>query len=180
MEDSAPAPRGGATDDIDGNCRTFRLVKNDWVKVNLSPPRPSSQAFQDRQESGAMSVYLEDEINSAGRSLAELQKLWEGYWVFSLTVNQLRAEFDQEVVRDPQPDFPGHALVRDRSGKRSQGKRSRMASVCILVLQPGMIPPDDQAPQPLSEESRNIERPTVTRRLGRRVLGWISRTWLDK
>jgi hypothetical protein len=122
-----------------------------------------------------MSVYLEDEINSAGRSLAELFKLWEGYWVFSLTVNQLRAEFDQEVVRDHQPDFPGHALVRDRSGKRSQGKKSRMASVCVLVLQPRIGPPSDQATQPLSQESRNIERPTFTRRLGRRVRGYFAR-----
>jgi hypothetical protein len=106
-----------------------------------------------------MSVYLEDEISSTGHSLAKLQKLWEGYWVFSLTVNQLREDFDQEVVRDPQADFPGHALVRDRSGKRSQGKRSRMASGCILVLQPGTSPSDDPAPQPLARgPASNVRR----------------------
>jgi len=81
-----------------------------------------------------MSVYLEDEIVSAGLSVEELQKRWDGYWVFSLTVDQLRVDFQQEVVRDPQSDFPGHALVRDRSGKRTQGKRSRMAAACIFVL----------------------------------------------
>jgi hypothetical protein len=122
--------------DIDGACRAFRLVMNDWVKVHLSPPRPSSQAFQDRPESGAMSVYLEDEIVSSGLSVEELQKRWNDYWVFSLTVDQLRVDFGQEVVRDYQSDFPGHALVRDRSGKRTQGKRSRMAAACILVLPP--------------------------------------------
>ncbi len=167
MGDGSPAESNAAAEDIDGNCRAFRLVKNDWVKVELSPPKPSSQAFQDRQESGAMSVYLEDEINSTGHCLAELQKRWEGYWIFSLTVSQLRGGFDQEVVRDPQRDFPGHALVRDRSGKRSQGKRSRMASACVLVLRPGE---DPQAPGSLSDEARDTaEHPTFVLWLWRRV-----------
>ncbi|MGH3187440.1 MAG: hypothetical protein ACRDPY_07475 [Streptosporangiaceae bacterium] len=169
MEDSAPAQSGGTPADISGDCRAFRLVKNDWVKADLEPPRPSSQAFQDRQESGAMSVYLEDEIISTGHSLAELQKQWEGYWIFSLTVNQLTEEFAQEVVRDPQSDFPGHALVSDPSGKRTQGKRSRMASACILVYQPGTTVSDLQGPQPLAKSSRIVEFLAVIRKLGYRV-----------
>jgi hypothetical protein len=83
-----------------------------------------------------MSVYMEDELLAAGRSLEDLRKRWEGYWIFSLTVGQLKNEFGQEVLRDPQPDFPGHGLVRDPTGKRSQSKRSRMAASCELVCGP--------------------------------------------
>jgi len=83
-----------------------------------------------------MSIYLEDEILLAGLSVEELQKGWDGYWVFSLTVGELREAFGQVVTRDPQSDFPGHGAVRDSSGKRSPKKRSRMAEACVLVLEP--------------------------------------------
>lgn len=179
MADSTLVFGGGAPEAIRGNCRAFRLVKSDWVKVELTPPVPSSQAFQDRSESGAMSVYLEDEINSAGHSLSDLQKRWEGYWVFSLTVNQLIEEFGQEVVRDPQPDFPGHALVRDPSGKRTQGKRSRMASVCVLVSQPGSELPNAQEVQPLDENSHGTSLPDTIWRFKHRVWRYFAR-WTGK
>jgi hypothetical protein len=135
-----------------GECRALRLVRPDWMKVELVPPRPSSQAFQDRPESQAMSVYLADDIVAAGRSIDELQKLWEGYWIFSLTINQLRDDFGQEVIRDPQANFPGHALVRDPSGKRSAGKRSRMAANCILALQPSNESSSDTPPALLPKQ----------------------------
>lgn len=174
MENCAPAPSGGTPEEISGDCRAFRLVKYDWVKVDLEPPRPSSQAFQDRQESGAMSVYLEDEIVLNGHSLAELQKRWEGYWIFSLTVNQLREEFAQEVVRDPQSDFPGHALVRDPSGKRTQSKRSRMASACILASQPGTAVSNAQEPQPLGDNPPVVKFPTMIQKLWYRVRRYLA------
>jgi len=123
---NAPTP-------IHDECRAFRLVRPDWVKRDLDPPRPSSVAFQDRRETGAMSVYLEDEILTAGRSISELQKAWHGYWVFYLTVRQLRGDFGQIVTRDHQDSFPGHALVKDPTGKRSQGKKSKMAASSVLV-----------------------------------------------
>ena len=169
VEDSAPAPSGGASQEISGDCRAFCLIKNDWVKVELSPPRPSSQAFQDRPESGAMSVYLEDEINSTGHFLGELQKRWEGYWIFSLTVSQLREEFSQEVVRDPQSDFPGHALVRDPNGKRSPGKRSRMASACMLVSEPGTSSSDAEEAQPLGKSSFSVRLAAAILQFGHRA-----------
>src|SRR5258708_40112160 len=102
------------------------------MKPDLTPPRPSSAAFQDRSETGAMSVYLQDEIEHAGYVPRDLLKRWAGYWIYSLTVGQLRDEFGQDVSRDPMPDFPGHALVRDATGKRTQGKRTRMAERCVL------------------------------------------------
>jgi hypothetical protein len=127
-------------EEISDECRAFRLIRPEWMKTDLTPPRPSSQAFQDRAESGAMSVYLEDEILSAGLKVSDLQQRWEGYRIVHLIVKQLRDDFGQEVVRDPQPDFPGHALVRDPSGKRSAGKRSRMAASCVLTEPDEAIP----------------------------------------
>jgi hypothetical protein len=74
-----------------------------------------------------MSVYLEDEIIAAGRSPLDLLKVWTGYRLCYLTVGQLRHEFGQVIDRDPTDDFPGHALVRSETGRRTQRQRSRMA-----------------------------------------------------
>jgi len=134
-DDVASGPSDENSGKIDGSCRVFRLVKSEWVKDDLSPPEPSSVAFQDKDD--GMSVFVEDAILAAGRSIEELQKHWgNGYWVFSLTAEQLRDNFDQEVILDSKSDFPGHGLVRDNKGKRSQGTRSRMAKTCVLVLRP--------------------------------------------
>ena len=132
---------------IPGDCKAYRLVKPEWVKHGQSPPLPSSQAFQDRPETHAMSVYLEDEIAAAGRVPSDLQKHWPGYWIFYLTVHELQHDFGQVVSRDQQPDFPGHSLVRDPSGKRTQSKRSKMAGRCRLeATGDGPITPPAVAP----------------------------------
>jgi hypothetical protein len=138
----ASIPTDQVPEEIDGSCRAFRLIKPDWMKTDLTPVRPSSVAFQDHPEDHAMSVYLEDEILLSGLSVEELQKNWDGYWVFSVTVGELRETFGQVVTRDPQPGFPGHGAVRDSSGKRSAGKRSRMAAACVLVLEPSSADAD--------------------------------------
>ena len=130
------AEAGETIQAIDDSVRALRLVKAEWVKVDLSPRIPSSQAFQDRRESGAMSVYMEDELRAVGRSLEDLRKRWEGYWIFSLTVGQLKNEFGQDAPSRSAARLPGHGLVRDPTGKRSQGKRSRMAASCELVCGP--------------------------------------------
>lgn len=166
-------------DAIGDSVRALRLVKAEWVKVELSPPAPSTQAFQDRRESGAMSVYLEDELLAAGRSLEDLQKRWEGYWIFSLTVGQFRNDFGQEVLRDPQADFPGHGLVRDPAGKRSQGKKSRMAAACTLVRGPyeettsEQEPARSQSPGSLSADTSDGSGCSFLRRFWHRLRALI-------
>ncbi len=92
-----------------------------------------------------MSVYLQDEIELAGYVVGDLLKHWEGYWIFSIPVLQLRQSFGQEISRDPRPDFPGHALVRDLTGRRGPGKRSRIAEQCVLELA-GAGPASDTRP----------------------------------
>lgn len=178
--DDAERPEAGenadvindTADAIADSVRALRLVKAEWVKTELSPPAPSTQAFQDRRESGAMSVYLEDELLAAGRSLEDLQKRWDGYWIFSLTVGQFRDDFGQDVLRDPQADFPGHGLVRDPAGKRSQGKKSRMAAACTLVRHPY----EETAPEqdPANSEGANSLPDGTNDSAGSK---WLRRTW---
>jgi len=99
-----------------------------------------------------MSVYLEDEIALAEKRPGDLQEIWPGYWIFCLTGKQLQEEFGQQVSRDPQDDFPGHALVRDPSGKRSPSKRSKMAAACTLEIS-GDGPADFPAVDPAASLS---------------------------
>jgi hypothetical protein len=167
-----------ASTPIPGDCKAYRLIRPDWMKPGLSPPRPSSQAFQDHPRSGAMSAYLGDAIQAAGKSPSDLQKMkaWQGYWIFSLTVQQLRDEFGQEVQRDPQPDFPGHALIRDPSGRRSQGKRSKMAVRCVLEAEADgstANPPTLLQDPALTTESRQGRLIALRRRL-RRLFSFLA------
>lgn len=106
-----------------------------------------------------MSVFLADEIQQGGYLPTDLQKHWAGYWIFSLSVDQLREEFGQVVSRDPQPEFPGHALVKDPSGKRTQGTRSRMAHRCVLEAAGDALP---AAPAPLDLVQSEVDRPQPT------------------
>jgi hypothetical protein len=108
-------------------CRAFRMLRPDWIKVVNGQRRPSSQAFQDRSESNAMSVYLEDDIVKDGRSPDELYTVFAGYSICFLSVADLQDRFKQEVLVQPVDLFPGHALVRDPNGKRTQATRSAMA-----------------------------------------------------
>jgi hypothetical protein len=117
---------------VPDDCVAFRLIKPEWVKPDGQ--RPTSQAFQDHPRSGAMSVYLEDEIHEAGRSPVELLDLWPGYRLCHITVGRLREEFGQVIDRVPDDSFPGHALVRDPAGKRSAGTRSRLASAVTWYI----------------------------------------------
>jgi len=123
----------GNDEEISEDCKALRLVRSDWIKDN---DKPSSIAFQDRRESGAMSIFLEDDILNDGESVENLLALWPNYRICYLTVGELRSEFKQEIERKNIDEFPGHALVRDLSGKRSQGTRSRMAQKARWYYQP--------------------------------------------
>jgi hypothetical protein len=106
------------------DCLLYRLIRPDWVMPDGG--RPKSQAFSDHPADGALSMFLSDEMEAAGKTVADLGKLWPGYRVCWITVGQVCA-LGQEVVRDPIEQFPGHAAVRDRSGRRSAGTRARLA-----------------------------------------------------
>jgi hypothetical protein len=149
------------------------MVRPDWVKHELTPPRPSSQAFHNHPDDNLMSVYLEDEILRAGKNPSELQKIWPGYWIFSLTVQQI-IDLSQEVTRADDENFPGHANVRDLAGpRRSQSKRTKMANMSILVST-GDIPLPSEKPEVATALPRP-ERPGEPGRetgLFRKLIRW--------
>ena len=49
-----------------------------------------------------------------------------GYKICYHMVHEYR-DLNQTVSREPIDDFPGHANVRDRRGKRSAGTKSKLA-----------------------------------------------------
>jgi len=111
------------------DCRAFRLIRPDWVMDDEGVKRPTSQAFADSAEDGKLSVFLEDEIRAAGKSPEDLLGLAEfpRYRLCWIRVGALRS-LDQLIERDPQPIFPGHALVSNvNKGRRSTGTRRKIA-----------------------------------------------------
>jgi hypothetical protein len=107
-------------------CLVYRLIKPEWVTPDGS--RPKSQAFSDHRDDGALSVFLSDEMDAEGKTVADLRKLMPGYSVCGASVAEFRA-LRQTITRDPTDLFPGHAAVRDVTGKRSGGTRSKLAKV---------------------------------------------------
>ena len=105
-------------------CLVYRLIKPEWIAPDGT--RPKSQAFSDHPEDGALSVFLSDEMEAGGKTVSDLKQLMPGYSVCGATVAEFRT-LGQVIVRDPIDVFPGHAAVRDVTGKRSGGARSKLA-----------------------------------------------------
>lgn len=122
MSPASAAP----ADELAPDWRALRFVKwPDWVKEVDGIPRPMSVAFQDKL--GGMSIFVEELVTRADRTVEQLMAVFPGSWLCYLTIDELVNEFKQVVTVDPVDLFPGHALVQDQNGKRSQGTRSRMA-----------------------------------------------------
>jgi len=97
--------------------------------VNLEDGRlrPQSSEFSDSREDGAMSVFVEDWVLAANETLESLLRRFPGSRMSWLYASEYQKE-NQVVEAAPQDDFfPGHAVVRDRGGKRSAGTRTRLA-----------------------------------------------------
>jgi hypothetical protein len=114
-------------DHIPDDVRVFRCVKDEDVIVqDDGKVRPKSSVFSDHRDDGAMSVYLEDEIIAAGKKPEDLLTLWPGYRLCYLTAGEYR-QLNQRIVRAHDDAFPGHANVTDGAGKRSGGRRTKLA-----------------------------------------------------
>jgi len=116
------------TSEPDDDVRVFRFVKrDDIVRQEDETVRPKSSAFSDHRSDGAMSVFLENEILDGGRSPEELLQLWgEEYVVCYHTVREYR-ELGQVIAPAAIDEFPGHANVTDGAGKRSAGRKTKLA-----------------------------------------------------
>lgn len=76
-----------------------------------------------------MSVFLEPDIIAAGRRPDELlhtNRFETGSRLSWVTLSFYRQQ-KQIVTRRPVDWFPGHANVRDESGRRSGGKKTKLA-----------------------------------------------------
>jgi hypothetical protein len=103
-------------------------VRPDGVKHNEDGSfRPQSAIFSDHPADGAMSVFLEDEIVAAGRSPEELFQVFDPSYKICWHYASEYFDLGQSVERAKDEIFPGHANVTDANGKRSAGKRSKLA-----------------------------------------------------
>src|SRR5262249_16460084 len=72
--------------------------------------RPSSAAFDDDPDDGAMSVVLADVAVAVGRSPETVLVGHPGFALAGVHASDAR-ECGQRIVRAPEPDEPAHALV---------------------------------------------------------------------
>lgn len=113
----------------------LRRVPGLWIRRDpvTGAPTVSSGAFQNRKESGAMSVGLLSEIRQRGRDpLVMLEGMGPEYGLVSLTVGQLRVQ-GQGVVRAPTDPEPWHALVL---GPKPKSVQAAFKLDCTWVRHP--------------------------------------------
>ena len=74
-----------------------------------------------------MSVFVEDWILASGKTVQELSLKFPNHRLTWMTVAEYE-ELGQTLEPAPVDDFfPGHAAVRDGSGRRSAGTKTKMA-----------------------------------------------------
>jgi hypothetical protein len=74
-----------------------------------------------------MSVFLEDEILAQGRQPEELFTTFDPTYSVCWHYADEYFELGQQIERSKEDIFPGHANVTDRTGKRSGGKKTKLA-----------------------------------------------------
>lgn len=111
----------------------WRRVPRDSVKYESGPPRASSGAFNDSSDGTPMSVDLALLAPSPEWSLGNC----DGGLV-RIKVGDLRAG-GFGVTRHPLEDNPAHCYV---TGRKSTGKRQKIAKMSEWVINPPEHPPD--------------------------------------
>lgn len=94
--------------------------------------RPTSAAFADHPDDGAMSALLAREDNPVRATSG----LWEGYLLAALPARVYRQE-EQRIVRDPTPEDGSHLLV---IGEKTRPRRRKWAESARWVVEPGSGP----------------------------------------
>lgn len=88
---------------------------------NLGRMRPSSAAFDDHPDGSPMSVVLADGVREAGRTPDSVLVGYTDYALAMITAGTAR-ECHQNIVRDPTPEEPAHAVVFGRKTKAVKRK----------------------------------------------------------
>lgn len=117
--------------EISGDCIVYRVVKRSDVKET---GKPGSGSFSDKADEDGlkyyMSVYFEDGIAEAGKTVADLGKHWnrdgDHYAVYQFTARDLR-DAGEKLWRDADDDFPGHgACKRQDDSERTRGQKREL------------------------------------------------------
>ncbi len=128
-------PQSGdrADKSIPSDAVLWRLISPEFQKPDeLGGIRVTTQAFQNRPESLATSFVLADAVHESGRVAGDLVADKPGYGVVAISVGDIR-DMKLEVIRDPQPDEPGHVLV---PGKKTRSIKRRLKEAARWVVQP--------------------------------------------
>lgn len=123
----------------------YRVISTAHVAWSgVTPVRVQTNAFQDKPENEllelgvpatAVSVFLHSEMNTSGRTPADLRWSPE-FGVATVTAGQVRAE-GQGVVRWPNGSGCEHAMVFTLTGaKKSKGQSKRIAARAKVLIAP--------------------------------------------
>ena len=126
-------------DEVPPNCTVYRVAKKRDIKPDGTP---QSDCFSDKGRADGsayyMSVYFSDEMQLAGRSVSDLQKVWGSeYTVLEFRASDLQ-EQGERLWRDPTDEFPGHGACKRADGaERSRGQKRKLAKIAKVV--PGLL-----------------------------------------
>ena len=94
--------------------------------------RSSSAAFDNDPDGAPTSVFLAEVVLSAGRGPVDVLLGHESFALAAISAGAARG-CGQEVVRDPLPDEPAHALV---VGPKPKSVQRRLAKAAVWVIPP--------------------------------------------
>ena len=124
-------PSRGPEDRIPEDALLLRRIKSDWVyRDDSGQLKVKSMAFQNRRESGALSVARSDVLAAEGKPLSSALEGWEGYGLVAIPLKVFE-ELGQEVKPDAKPDDPSHALVL---GNKSGAVKKRLVEACEWIV----------------------------------------------
>ena len=116
------------------DCIVYRVAKKAYIKPDGTP---QSDCFSDKghdEDSYYMSVYFSDEMESAGKTVTDLQQHWgDAYTVLALSSAELRDQ-GERIWRDPNNEFPGHGACKRADGsERTRGQKRCIARIAKIA-----------------------------------------------
>lgn len=121
-------------DEVPQDCTVYRVAKKSYIKPDGSP---QSDCFSDKgtsDETYYMSVYFSDEMESAGKTVDDLQKIWgDDYTVLAFSAADLRDQ-GERVWRHPNGQFPGHGACKRADGsERTRSQKRKLAKIAKVA-----------------------------------------------
>ena len=111
----------------------WRRISPTWVlKDKDGRPRVTSQAFQNDDEDGTMSIHLSSVAEQIGRTPSTILERYPGYSMASITAGDARQQ-KQGVKPDPSLEDPDHGSV---VGDKGKGVRKQLRKAAKWVVEP--------------------------------------------